>query len=72
MKNYMQPGEYSYFATRKIRCKEVTPEMASSGVLCNQCCLKDSFICYCTRCRKRERPDGKDVIFVYTKKREKK
>lgn len=72
MKTYMQPGEYGYFCRRKIRCKDVTSESVTLLELCNQCCIKDLTICWWVRCRKVERPDGKNVIFVYPKTREKK
>lgn len=68
----MQPGEYCYFRSRKIRCKETSSELAATEEMCGQCCLKGSFICFWVRCRKKERPDGKDVIFVDVKRREKK
>lgn len=72
MKTYMQPGEYSYFAKRKIRCKEVSPLFSTSVRHCNYCCLRGSLLCSFVRCQRHDRPDGKDVIFVYTKTREKK
>ena len=72
MKYYMQPGEYCYFRSTKVRCKEVTSEMGTREEWCNHCCLKDSFICFWVRCREKERPDKKNVIFVHPKTREKK
>ena len=72
MKIYMEPGEYSHFGKRKIRCKEVSTELAPREWYCQQCIFNGSVLCHWLRCLKRDRPDRKDVIFVYSKVREKK
>lgn len=72
MKPYMQPGEYCYFDKKRIRCVEVSVDSPTYENCCKQCCLKDSSVCFFVLCRKKERPDGKTVIFVYQKTREKK
>lgn len=66
MKDYMQPGECCHFRRRKIMCKEISLDLATHAEWCDQCCLVYSYLCYWMRCRKRERTDGKDVIFVYS------
>lgn len=68
----MEPGEYSRFGNKKIRCKEVLPFFSTREDRCKTCCFLGSVLCAFVRCQKRDRPDGKDVIFVYTKTREKK
>lgn len=72
MKTYMQPGEYGYFAKRKIRCIEVTPDMKTSRWWCKDCCFAGSVVCHWMHCLYSERADGKTVMFVYAKTREKK
>ena len=68
----MQPGEYGYFDKKRIRCIEVTPDMKTSAGYCKDCCLVDTAMCYHVRCLYSERPDGKNVMFVYPKTRKKK
>lgn len=72
MKTYMQPGEYGYFDKKRIKCEEVLADSPTYKDCCQQCCLKDSALCYWVLCHKKERPDGKNVKFVYKKTREKK
>ena len=68
----MQPGEYGYFGKRKIRCVEISPVLANrEKKYCGLCCFEGSFVCHFLHCTRSQRPDRRDVIFVYPKTRKK-